>query len=77
MAVALGPIGGKVIGLGGLCNRGGINAADLADVPKFTTLVNIKLDAWDAASCPLCERKVPINTEVGKGREFLAQQPQG
>ena len=65
-------IGGNVIGLGVLCNRGGITPQDVADVPKMTALVNLKLDSWDEVTCPLCEQNVPINTDVGKGREFLA-----
>jgi orotate phosphoribosyltransferase len=66
-------IGGNVIGLGVLCNRGGITPQDVADVPKMTALVNVKLDAWDEATCPLCKQNVPVNTDVGKGREFLAR----
>ena len=66
-------IGGNVIGLGVLCNRGGITPQDVADVPKLTSLVNVKLDAWDEAICPLCEQNVPVNTDVGKGREFVAR----
>lgn len=64
-------IGGKVVGLGVLCNRGEITPQDVADVPKLTALVNVKLDAYDEATCPLCEQNIPINTDVGKGREFL------
>lgn len=66
-------IGGNVIGLGVLCNRGGITQQDMAHVPKLIALVNVKLDVWDETNCPLCERNVPINMEVGKGREFLAR----
>lgn len=66
-------VGGNVIGLGVLCNRGGITPQDVADVPKLIALVNVKLDAYDEATCPLCEQNVPINTDVGKGREFLAR----
>lgn len=66
-------IGGNVIGLGVLCNRGGIRPQDVADVPKLMALVNVKFDTYDEATCPLCERNVPINTDVGKGREFLAR----
>ena len=65
--------GGNVIGLGVLCNRGGITPQDVADVPKITVLVNVKLDAWDEATCPLCKQNVPVNIDVGKGREFLAR----
>ena len=71
---ARGAIGGKVVGLGVLCNRGGITPQDVADVPRLDALVNIKLEAWDEATCPLCERNVSVNTDVGKGREFLARQ---
>ena len=66
-------IDGNVIGLGVLCNRGGITPQDVAYIPKLIALVNVKLDAWDEADCPLCEQNVPINTDVGKGREFLAR----
>ena len=66
-------IGSNVVGLGVLCNRGGITPQDVADVPKLTSLVNVKLDAWDEATCPLCEQNVPANTDVGKGREFVAR----
>lgn len=38
-------IGGNVIGLGALCNQGGITPQDVADVPKLDALVNVKLDA--------------------------------
>jgi len=65
-------IGGNVVGLGVLCNRGGIMSQDMAEVPKLTSLVNVKLDAWDETTCPLCEQNIPVNTDVGKGCEFLA-----
>lgn len=64
--------GGEVVGLGVLCNRGGVTSGDLADPPKLFALVNVTLDAWDEAQCPLCAKGVPINTQVGKGREYLA-----
>ena len=67
-------LGGNIVGLGVLCNRGGITPQDVADPPKLFALVNVKLDAWDEAECPLCANKsVPINTDVGKGREYLAR----
>jgi len=63
--------GGNVIGVGALCNRGGVTTQDL-DVAKFVPLTEVTLDAWDEADCPLCAQGVPINTDVGKGKEFLA-----
>lgn len=66
-------LGGNIVGLGVLCNRGGITPEDVANPPKLFALVNVKLDAWDEAECPLCAQSVPINTDVGKGREYLAR----
>lgn len=64
---------GNVVGLGVLCNRGGVKPHDVADVPKLLALVNVTLDAWDEGDCPLCKQGVPVNTDVGKGRDFLAR----
>ena len=66
-------IGGEVVGLGVLCNRGGITSHDVGDVPKLFALVNVTLESWTEAECPLCAKGIPINTDVGKGRDFLAR----
>jgi orotate phosphoribosyltransferase len=63
--------GGEVTRVMALCNRGGITAADLG-VPAFAALVTLSLDSWEASACPLCRDGVPVNSDVGKGREFLA-----
>ena len=65
-------VGGEVIGIGVLCNRGAVTPKDLADVPELFTLVDVKFDAWDEKECPLCAKGVPINPDAGKGREYLA-----
>lgn len=64
--------GGKVAGVFGLCNRGGVGPTEVGDVP-VQALVDVKFEMWDAAECPLCAKGVPINTVVGKGRDFLAK----
>ncbi len=66
-------MGGDVVGLGVLCNRGGITPHDVANPPKLFALVNVKFDAWDEAECPMCAKNIPVNSEVGKGREYLAR----
>lgn len=66
-------IGGKVIGVGAICNRGGVTAQDIGDVPELFSLVNIELKTWDEVDCPLCAQGVSINTEVGKGKDYLAR----
>lgn len=67
-------LGGVVAGVGTIWNRGGVTAQDLG-VPKLFSLVNRELPSWSAEECARvgpCSRGVRINTEVGKGREFLA-----
>jgi len=65
-------LGGEVVALAILCNRGGITAKNLK-VPELFALTNISLETWTEEGCPLCAKGVPINTEVGKGREYLAR----
>jgi len=69
---AVSACGGNVIAVGALVNRGGITAEDL-DVPHLFSLANVELETWAEEECPLCQQGVPINTEVGKGAEYLAR----
>ena len=69
-------VGANVIGVGVLCNRGGVTRANLGDVPKLFALVNVKMDSWTEEECARvgpCSKRVPINTDVGHGRAFLAR----
>jgi len=65
-------LGGEVVGVGALCNRGGIKAEDI-EAPELFALTNVPLEAFDEEECALCKAGVPINTEVGKGKEYLAK----
>jgi orotate phosphoribosyltransferase len=67
-------VGATVVGLGVLCNRGGVTAQELGDVPELVALVKVDFTAWDEANCPLCRHHVPVNLDVGKGREYVARQ---
>jgi len=67
-------IGGNIVGLGALCNRGGVTPKDVGYVPELYPLMRTKLDTWDEAECMRngpCAQGIPINTDVGKGKEFL------
>ncbi len=64
---------GQVVGVAALWNRGNVTAKDLANIPKLASLINKKIDLWDKNYCPLCKQNIPINTEMGKGREWLAR----
>lgn len=65
---------GEVMGVGALCNRGGVTVKDIGDVPELFSLIDINMESWPPEECPLCKKGVPININVGKGREFLANQ---
>ena len=69
-------LGGVVLGLSVLCNRGGIKPDDVCGVP-INALTNVTLDSWDSDSCPLCHQNIPINTTVGKGKDFLNKKTAG
>jgi orotate phosphoribosyltransferase len=66
-------LGGIVVGLSIICNRSGKDGADLFDVPVHS-LTTVAMESWAAEDCPLCARGVPINTSVGKGKDFVAHQ---
>lgn len=62
----------QVVGIGALCNRGNLSA-EMLGVKNFFALVKVDLGSWEENDCPLCKNHVPINVDVGKGREFIAR----
>jgi len=65
---------GEIIGVGGLCNRGGVKAEDLGEgIQGFFTLVNVQMVAFEEEECPFCKDGIPVYTEVGKGKDYLAK----
>ena len=63
---------GNVVGLSALCNRGSVQSTDVGNVP-LRQLVTLTLETFAEDECPFCQQGVPINTELGKGRAFLAR----
>lgn len=66
-------MGGNVVGLSVLCNRGNVQPEAVGGVP-IHSLISIDLQTYEPEHCPFCRQGVPINTELGKGRAFLAKQ---
>lgn len=64
---------GIVVGVAALCNRGKVTAEMLGDVPRLFSLLELDFESYAEEDCPLCRDNVPINTKVGKGREYLAK----
>src|SRR2546421_6467949 len=65
--------GGNVVGLSALCNRGSVQPQDVGNVPLHT-LITLPLETFTEADCPFCRQRTPVNTELGKGKAFLAKQ---
>jgi orotate phosphoribosyltransferase len=63
--------GGKVVGLGAIANRGNVKAKDVG-VKKLDALITLEFNAMEAKDCTLCKSGIPVNTNVGKGKLFLA-----
>ena len=69
--------GAHVVGAIALCNRGGVTKEMVGSPPIFDQLLNVHLEQWPAEECDLCKRGIPVNTEVGHGKEFLAKKQAG
>lgn len=65
-------VGGEVVGVAAICNRGKVTAESLG-VPKLVSLVEMDLVTWTADECPLCEQGIPVNTEIGHGADYVAK----
>lgn len=64
---------GKVVGVFVLLNRNPKDVNKQLMGAPFQALSVFKADAWEEKTCPLCKKGVPVNTEVGHGKEFLAK----
>src|SRR3989344_554154 len=65
--------GANVVAAVVVCNRGNVEKKDVGEPPEFISLVKLQLDSWGEKECELCENNIPVNTDIGHGREFLAK----
>ncbi len=65
--------GGKVIAVGVMVNRNpsGVNKKTVG--APFYSLGVFPAVAYSEKDCPLCKKKVPINTKIGHGKQYLAE----
>ena len=66
-------VGADVVGAVVVANRGEVTKEAVGNPPQFVSLLNVALEQWPEADCELCEKGIPVNVEVGHGKEFLAQ----
>ena len=57
-----------------VCNRGDVTSEMIGNPPEFISLLTVQLEQWPAEECELCKTGIPVNTDVGHGKEFLAKQ---
>lgn len=67
-------VGANVLAAVAICNRGNVTKEMAGNPPEFISMLTVHLEQWPAETCDLCKRGIPINTEVGHGKEFLAKQ---
>ena len=61
---------GDIVGVAALCNRGQVQKETFGDIPELYSLLEVEFDTYEAEKCPLCEKGIPVNTSVGKGKNF-------
>lgn len=64
--------GGNVLLIAVMVNRDPEHVTSQSIGFELASLSTFKIEAYDESSCPLCEKKIPINTTVGHGKEYLA-----
>jgi len=64
--------GGQVMAVFVLVNRNPDEVNEKMMKAPFHSLAVFRADAFEEKDCPLCKKGVPINKEVGHGKEYLA-----
>ena len=67
-------VGGKVIGVSVVCNRGGVTAEAL-QVPQLQALAEVTFTANDADNCPECRAGMAIVEDMGHGKDYKKEHP--
>lgn len=65
--------GANVAGAVAVCNRGAVTKEMIGNPPVFHSLLTVHLDQWPEQDCELCAQGIPVNTDVGHGKEYLSK----
>ncbi|OGG92340.1 hypothetical protein A3H16_01330 [Candidatus Kaiserbacteria bacterium RIFCSPLOWO2_12_FULL_53_8] len=66
--------GANVVGAMAIGNRGGVTREAVGNPERFESLVDVHLEQWPEEECELCKKGIPVNPDIGHGKEFLARQ---
>jgi orotate phosphoribosyltransferase len=67
-------VGGKVIGVSVVCNRGSV-AAEVLRIPRLHALAEVTFTANDADNCPECRSGMAIVEDMGHGDDYKKEHP--
>lgn len=65
--------GGNVVAVGVMVNRDPKNINSKTIGAPFYSLGVFPAESFDEKNCPLCQKKIPINTKIGHGKKYLEQ----
>lgn len=68
--------GGNIVMVYVIVNRNPDGVHEEMMGSPFRSLAVVKADAYDEKDCPLCKKNIPVNTEVGHGKEYMAKKTQ-
>lgn len=66
--------GGKIIAACVMINRDPQKVTSKTIGAPLSSLGIFKAESFASDSCPLCKKNVPVNTSVGHGKKYLAEQ---
>lgn len=67
-------VGGEVAAVCVMVNRNPEGVTTETMGAPFDSLAVFKAEAWDQKDCSLCKQGVPVNTKVGHGAKYVAEQ---
>lgn len=65
--------GGKVIAVCVMVNRDPKNVNEKTVGVPFYSLGIFPAEAFDEKVCPLCKKRIPVNTKIGHGKKYLEE----
>lgn len=67
-------VGGSVVGISVVCNRGNVTASDVS-VPRLVALAEVNFVAEAPDTCQLCAKAIPIVEDMGHGDDYKKEHP--
>ena len=65
-------VGGRLAAVCVMINRNPDEVTEAYFGAAFFPLDTLKIEAYDPPDCPLCRARIPVDTAVGHGQQFMA-----